>query len=44
VAIDDEARPSVDEDLLDPADRVERAGERVLLRLGVDPPVRGVGE
>ena len=34
----------VDEDLLDPADRVERAGERVLLRLRVDPPVRRVGQ
>ena len=44
VAVDDEARAPVDEDLLDPADRIERAGERVLLRLGVDPPVRRVGE
>ena len=44
VAVDDEAGAPVDEDLLDPADRVERAGERVLLRLRVDPPVRGVGQ
>ena len=44
VAVDDEPRAPVDEDLLDPADRVERAGERVLLRLRVDPPVRGVRE
>ena len=44
MAVDDEAGAPVDEDLLDPADRVERAGERVLLRLRVDPPVRGVGQ
>jgi len=44
VAVDDEAGAPVDEDLLDPSDLVERAGERVLLRLGVDPPVRRVRE
>jgi hypothetical protein len=44
VAVDDEARAPVDEDLLDPADLVERAGEGVLLCLGVDAPVRRVGE
>jgi hypothetical protein len=44
VAVDDEAGPLVDQDLLDPADRVERAGQGVLLRLRVDSPVGGVGQ
>ena len=44
VAVDDEARAPVDEDLLHPADLVERAGESVLLRLRMDAPVRRVGE
>ena len=44
VAVDDEAGAPVDEDLLDPAHLVERAGEGVLLRLRMDPPVRRVGE
>jgi hypothetical protein len=44
VAIDDEAGAPVDEHLLDPAHLVERARERVLLRLGMDPPVREVGQ
>jgi len=44
MAVDHEAGAPVDEDLLDPADRVERAGERVLLRLRVDPPVGRVRE
>ena len=44
MAVHDEARAPVDEDLLDPADRIERASERVLLRLGVDPPVGRIGE
>ena len=42
MAVDDEAGAPVDEHLLDPADLVERAGERVLLRLRVDPPVAGL--
>jgi hypothetical protein len=44
VTVDDEAGPPVDEPLLDPADRVERTGERVLLRLGVGPPIGVVGQ
>jgi len=44
VAVDDEAGAPVDEDLLDPADRVERAGERILLGLRVDPLVGRVGQ
>lgn len=35
-------RSPVDEDLLDPADLVERPGERVLLRLRMDAPVRRI--
>jgi len=44
VAVDDEARPLVDHDLLDPANRVERAGQRRLLVAWMETPVAGIGE
>ena len=44
VAVDDAARPLVDEDLPDPANGIERPGQRVLLRLGMNAPVARVGE
>jgi hypothetical protein len=39
-----EAGPLIDDDLLDPAHRIERSGQGLLLRLRMDPPVRGVRE
>jgi hypothetical protein len=44
VTVDDVPRPAVHEDLLDPADLAEDAGERLLLRLRMDAPVARVGE
>jgi len=42
MAVDDEAGPLIDHDLLDPAHRVERAGQRRLLVAWMETPVRRV--
>jgi hypothetical protein len=44
MAVDYEAGALVHKDLANPAHLVERAGEGVLLRLGMDAPVRWIGE
>ena len=44
VAVDHEAGPPVDHDLLDPAHRVERAGQGRLLVARMETPVAGVGQ
>jgi len=44
VAVDDVTSPPVDDDVLDPTDLGQHPGERVLLRLRMEAPVRGVGE
>jgi hypothetical protein len=44
MAVDDEAGPLIDHDLLDPAHGVERAGQRRLLIARMETPVAGIGE